>query len=127
MAIAHDGAIRTEMADLVVDKVDVGTTNAAGQLVFETSGSAEVATIVLSNPAFGAASNGSATLLSTTDDTDATGGTVSQFKIVDRDSNVVLTGTVTAIGQGGDIEISSTTIGAGSTVSVTSLTYHAAP
>ncbi len=105
--------------------MNTGTTNAQGRLVFQTSGSSEVATILLSDPAFGAAAAGVITAGSMTDDTNATGGTVDNFIITDKDNTTIVSGTVTATGGGGDIELSSVTIGAGDTVSMSSLTYEA--
>lgn len=125
MAITHATSVRNSLATQVANAVDAGTTNPNGQLIFQTSANAEVATINFSATAFGAPSSGVITAATMTDDTNATGGTVDNFKIVDRDGNTVVSGTVTATGGGGDIELSSTTIGAGDTVSVTSLTYAA--
>lgn len=125
MAITHTTAVRNALANLIDDQVNAGTTNAGGRIVFQTSGDVEVATCQLSATAFGAASSGVITANTITDDTNATGGTVAKFIITDRDNTTVLSGTVTATSGGGDIELSSTTIGAGDTVSVTSLTYTA--
>jgi hypothetical protein len=125
MALVHVTAARNGMADYVVDLIDVGATDLNGDLVFMTSGDVEVATLAMSNPAFGAAAAGTATAAAISDDSSATGGTVALFKIQDRNNAEVFRGTVTATGGGGDIELSSVSIGAGSTVSMTSLTYSA--
>lgn len=125
MAITHVTAIRNTMADAVVDAIDSGTTDATGDLVFMTSGDVEVATLAMTNPAFGAAAAGVATAAAISDDASATGGTVALFKLQDRDNGEVLRGTVTATGGGGDIELSSLSVGAGDTVSMSSLTYTA--
>lgn len=124
-AITHTTATRNTLADTVVDLIDVGTTNPQGQLVIMTSGDVEVATLNMSNPAFGAAAAGVATASAISDDTSATGGTAALFKLVDRDGTEIVRGTVTATGGGGDIELSSVSIGAGDTVSISSLTYTA--
>jgi hypothetical protein len=58
MAVTHPAAVRTIVANAVVDSIDVG---GAGSLIFQTSGSVEVATLVFANPAFGAASGPTAT------------------------------------------------------------------
>lgn len=123
MALTHVTAVRNGMADYVVDLIDVGATDPQGDLVFMTSGDVEVATLAMTNPAFGAAAAGTATAAAITDDSSATGGTVALFKIQDRNNAEVFRGTVTATGGGGDIELTSVVIGAGSTVSMTSLTY----
>ena len=123
MSLTHVTSVRNGLADFTVDLLDVGTTDAQGDLVFMTSGDVEVATLALSNPAFGAAASGTATASAISDDSSATGGTVALFKLQDRDNGEVVRGTVTATSGGGDIELSSVSIGAGSTVSMTSLTY----
>ena len=51
MAVTHPTAVRTAVADFVVDQLDEGTP--PGTLVFQTSGDVEVATLTFSNPAFG--------------------------------------------------------------------------
>jgi len=111
---------RNAACNAVVDLIDVGTTDANGDLVFMTSGDVEVATLAFSATAFGAASAGVATANTISDDTNATGGTVALFKMQDRDNAEVLRGTVAV--SGGDINLSSLSVGATDTVSVTSLT-----
>lgn len=125
MAITHSTAARDGIADYVTGQLDVGSTNPNGQLVLQTSGDVEVATLNMSATAFGASSSGVATANSITDDTNATGGTVAKFVLNDRDNNTVISGTVTATGGGGDIELSSTSIAAGESVSISSMTYTA--
>ena len=125
MAITHSAATRTALADTTVDRIDLGTTNAAGQVVIQTSGAGEVATLPMSNPAFGAASGPTATANAITDDTSATGGTAAQFQVQNRDAGEVFSGSATLSGGGGDMILTSLTIGAGDTVSITSMTYTA--
>ena len=125
MAVTHPTAVRNSIADGVVDQLDLGTTNAAGQLVLRTAASAEVATLPFSNPAFGAAASGVATANAITDDTNATGGTTDRATLEDRDETTIINCSVGATGSGEDIELSSTTITAGDTVQITSLTYTA--
>jgi len=128
MALTHSTAVRNGLADYTVDQIDLGVTDVTGDLVIMTSGDVEVATLTwTATPAFGAAASGTATMNAINDDTNATGGTAALFKFVDRDNVEVVRGTVTATGGGGDIELSSVTIGAGDTVSITSLTYTASP
>ena len=127
MATTHSTAARNAAADAVVDLVDGGSTDANGDLVIETSGDVEVATLALSNPAFGNAAAGVATANAISDDTNATGGTAAKYQIQDRDNALVFEGSVTATGGGGDIELSSVSIGAGDTVQMSSFTYTAAP
>lgn len=125
MALTHVVGVRNKVADVVVDEIDLGTTDANGDLVFQTSGDVEVATLGMTNPAFGAAAAGIATASAISDDTSPTGGTVAKFKLQTRDNNEVLQGSVTAPAGGGDIELSSLVIAVTDTVSMTSLTYTA--
>ena len=119
----HSTAVRNSLADLVVDLLEVGTTNANGRLIFRTSGDVEVATLNFSNPAFGAASAGVATASAITSDPSATGGTTTKATFEDRDNLEILEATVGTSGT--DIILSSTVIAATDTVAVTSLTYTA--
>ena len=123
MAITHPTSIRNAIADLVVDSIDAGA--AAGTIQLQTSGDVEVATLTFSDPAFGAAASGVATANAISDDTSATGGTAAKFKIFDSVANqVAFAGSVAA--SGGDINFAGgVTIGAGATVSISSLTYTA--
>lgn len=121
MAITHTTAVRNGIADYVVDSVDTG---GAGTLEFQTSGDVEVATLTFSGTAFGAASGGVATAASITSDSSATGGTVAKFVIKNGFGTTILSGTAGDVGTE-DIVLSSATIGAGDTVSCSSLTYTA--
>ena len=94
MAITHTTTVRNALANLIDDQVNSGTTDANGDLVIMTSGDVEVATLALSNPAFGAASSGTITAASITDDTSATGGTAALFKFQNRDNTEVFRGSV---------------------------------
>lgn len=125
MAITHNVTLRNTVADSVVDAIDAGA--GAGTLIFQTSGDVEVATLTFSDPAFGNAASGTATASAITSDTSATGGVIAKFVVQDSNSVQVFSGTVTATGGGGDIEMSNLTIGAGDTVEITSLTYTAMP
>lgn len=111
-------AARNAACNAVVDLIDAGA--GAGVLVFRTSGDVEVATLTFSDPAFGNASTGVATASAITSDTSATGGTTTKATFEDSTAAIVLTATVGT--SGSDINLSSTTIGAGDTVSVSSLT-----
>ena len=111
-------ASRDAMVDALVDLIDAGA--GAGDLVFQTSGDVEVATCAFSDPAFGASSGGTATANSISDDTNATGGTTTKASLQDSNSTEVIEATVST--SGADINLSSTTIGAGDTVSITALT-----
>lgn len=121
MAVTHATTVRTGIADYVVDLLDAGA--GAGTLEFQTSGNVEVATLTFSDPAFGAAVSGVATASAITSDTSATGGTVAKFVTKDSNGNAVFSGAVST--SGSDINLSSLSVGAGDTVSISSLTYTA--
>lgn len=125
MAVTHPTAIRTLVADLVVDQLDLNTPPA--KLVFQTSGGTAVATLTFSNPAFGSASSGVATASAITSDTNAAGGTTTKAELRQGGATPVILCSVTNTGGGGDIQLSNTVIGAGQTVSISSLTYAAMP
>lgn len=111
------------LQNILADDINAEINTGAGvaDLIFETSGDAEVATIPLDNPAFGSASAGVITLLGIPlSDPSATGGTTVQASIFDRDGTKQLEMTV---GTGGtEIIISSTTITATDQVDLTALT-----
>jgi hypothetical protein len=119
-AVTHGAAIRTTVCDAVVDALD-----ASGNLVFRTSGDVEVATLPFSATAFGAASGPTATANTITSDTNATGGTVAKFTAETSGATTIFTGAVST--SGSDINLSSLSVGASDTVSVSSLTYTAMP
>jgi hypothetical protein len=124
MAVTHPTAVRDGLCNFVVDQLDEGTP--PGTLVFQTSGDVEVATLTLSNPAFGASSSGTATAGSIISDTSATGGTIAKVRLKNAAGTDKIIGSVTATGGGGDIQLDSVIISAGQTVAVSSLTYTAA-
>jgi len=123
MAVTHPTAVRSALADLVVDRIDAGS--AAGYLSLQTSADVEVARLPFGDPAFGAAASGVATANAITAEDDAAGGTIAKAKAFDSDDNLVFTCSVTADGGGGDIELNSVVVSAGQEVSLTSLTYTA--
>ncbi len=127
MAIRLSTATRNAAADAVVDRADVGT--AAGRLRIYTGtqpASANdaatgtlLADVVLADPAFGAAANGTATLTDPGAVTGAASGTAGWFRLLDSDLGAVFDGSVTATGGGGDLTLSNTSIAAGQTVDIT--------
>ena len=128
MSVTHETAVRNGIADYVCDLIDTGTASPnLGYIEFQTAASAEAATLTFANPAFGAAAAGTATANTITSDATATGGEVTKFVIYDSDGTALVNGSVTATSASpqGDITLSSTTIGAGDTVSLSSLTYSA--
>jgi hypothetical protein len=129
VAITHVDAIRNTVADVVVDAIDVGSADANGDMQIATSSgfTTILSTVQFSNPAFGDATGGIATANAIAADTSAANtGTPTYFRVRDRDNAEIFRGTVTLTGGGGDMQLSSTNIVAGDTVTITSMTYTAA-
>lgn len=130
MALTHATTIRNGLADYVVDALDTGSADPNGDIQVATSGafSTILALLQFANPAFGAAAGGVATANAIASDTNApNSGTAANFRVRDRDNVEVFRGSVSATGGGGDMQLSSVGIVAGDTVSLTSMTYTAAP
>ena len=124
MAITIPVATKNSKLDLLVDKIDLGSTNASGQVWLKNAAGNVLVKLAMSNPAFGDAAIGTVDANAITDGIAILAGTCTKFSIVDRDEVEVLAGSVTAVGGGGDLEstTSSTAIIAGETVSISSLT-----
>ncbi len=105
---------RNAACDGVVDLLN------SGFIVFETAAHAEVATCTFGNPAFGNAAVGVGTANAIVDDSTATGGTVGHAHITKSDTSEILACTAGVAAE--EFVLTSVTIGAGDTVSVTSLT-----
>lgn len=135
MAIKISNAAAIAACDAIVDKVDDGS--GAGTLVIydgtrpadpDTAVTSQnvLAELTFSDPAFGAAADdapgGKATASSITADSsaDAT-GTATWFRVFDSDDNALWDGDVGT--SGSDLNLSSTSITSGDTVSITSLTF----
>lgn len=119
--------------DAIVDLLDGGT--GAGTIkIYDGSQPADPDEAVgaqtllsehdLNDPAFGAAADdapgGKATANAIADDSSANAtGTAAWFRASDGDGTAIIDGDVTATGGGGDMEINSTSISSGATVSVT--------
>ena len=128
MAVTHPTAFRDTVADLVDS-----TLSTTAKLVFRLTGTAgspgtAVATLSFGNPAFGASSSGTITANSITSDTNATGNAspVATATMETGAGTVIVHCAVAA--SGSDINLTGgLTIGAGATVSCSSLTYTAMP
>lgn len=123
MAITLTTAARNAACDAVVDLIDAGA--GAGFLNIKSAPStvratSQVAELTFSDPAFGDSASGTAAASAITSDTDADGGVASDLTLFDSDGNAVLQGSVGT--SGADLNLSSTNIGAGDTVSVSSMT-----
>lgn len=126
MALVHVTAVRNALADEVVDRIDVGTANTEGKVRIQTSADATLVDIDLAQPAFGAASGGTATALGVPHEgTAGATGTATKFRVLDRDDAEIFQGTVTATSGGGDMELSSTSITTSDVVRINSFTYSA--
>ena len=122
MTLILESGLQDALANAITTYVDAGT---APELVFETVGDVEVATIVMNaTSAFGAASAGVITMADQPiTDADATGGVVAQFSIyqnVTQGAAKVLEGVV--LTSGSDINLSSLTVVAGDSVELTTFT-----
>ena len=128
MAVTHPTAFRDTVADLVDS-----TLSTTAKLVFRLTGTAgspgtAVATLSFGNPAFGASSSGTITANAITSDTNATGNAsaVATATLETGAGTVIVHCAVAA--SGSDINLTGgLTIGAGDTVSCSSLTYTAMP
>jgi hypothetical protein len=135
MATRINTAARNAACDAVVDLIDGGT--GAGVLRIYTGAQPAtpatspsgtlLAEFTLSDPAFGAASSGAATLDVTPalTDTGITDGTAGWCRFLDSTEAAatglgVIDGSVTATGGGGQVELNTTTISTGVAVEITS-------
>jgi hypothetical protein len=123
-------AVASAACDAIVDAIDGGA--GAGLLRIydgtiptnaDTALGAQVllAELTFSDPAFGAASNGVATASAITSDSSANAtGTASWFRIVSSTPTTIMDGTVGTSGE--DLNLNTTSIVSGATVSVTAFT-----
>lgn len=128
MATRISTASRNAAADAIVDLLDAGA--GAGTLKIytgpqpATGDTAEsgtlLATFTLSDPAFGAASSGVATAAAIANTTGVAAGTAGYFRAEDSTGANVLDGSVGT--SGADLNLNTTTISVGLTVSITSWT-----
>ena len=119
--LTRSDAARNAAANAVVDLLDV---NAPGKLVIMEADDTVLSEHALSNPAFGAAAAGVATAGAIGDDASANAtGTAALFKCEDGNALEVFRGSVGVSGEA--LNLNSLSIVAGTTVSVSSLTYTA--
>lgn len=120
MATLADGA-RNAAVNGVVDLLDVG---GAGKLIFATSGDVTVASLSFTTTptaftAAGSQTQGAATAYPINSDTNAAGGTIAKCRLQQNNATTVMAPSVST--SGAEINISSLVIGAGDTVTVSSL------
>jgi hypothetical protein len=123
----HSTAFRDAVADLVDS-----TLSTTAKLCFRTSGTVgtpgtAVATLAMSNPAFGASSSGVITASAITSDTNAAGGTIATATLQLGAGTVVVHCTVGTSGEAINVTSGGLSVTAGDTVSCSSLTYTAMP
>jgi len=124
MAVTHPTPVRDGICNHVVDQLDEGTP--PGKLIMQTSGSSNVAQLVLSTTAFGASTNGIATAAAITPSSNLTSaGTIAKAVLNNAAGSNKILCSVTATGGGGDIELNSVIVSDLQEVSISSLTYAA--
>jgi hypothetical protein len=128
MAVTHSTAVRTSIATAVKDAIDGGA--GAGKLVFRLAGSVgtpgtAAATLTLSDPC-GTVTNGVLTFSAITSDTNAAGNATQVANATLQTSADTVCVHCAVAASASDINMSGgLTIGAGDTVSCSSLTYTA--
>lgn len=122
MALTHSETAQNAIADAVVDLIDAGA--GAGKLKIYDS-AVLLATLTMSDPAFGPADEGTATADTITGATAVADGTADKFVLTDSDDNSVVEGTVSESGGGGDCIITNTDINVDDPITCSSLTYSA--
>lgn len=123
--------VRNAMADAAVDLIDAGPgagtvqirTGAQPATAGTTATGTLLGTLTLSDPAFGAASNGVATAGAVTGDSSAdASGTAGWFRVLDSTGATVMDGAISVSGGGGDMILDTVAIVAGGTINITSWT-----
>ena len=100
MAVTHPTPVRDGICNFVVDQLDEGTP--PGKLIMQTSGSSNVAQLVLSTTAFGASTNGIATAAAITPSSNLTSaGTIAKAVLNNAAGSNKILCSVTATGGGG--------------------------
>lgn len=127
MAVTHAAGIRDGLANLIAAAHANGT---GGDSTLELrEGGDVIVTFDLGTSPFGSASSGIISLGGVPIDKQASdsAAALDNFISRDRDGGAVLAGSVTAVGMGGDIEVTNTNVANGQTCTLESLTYEAAP
>jgi hypothetical protein len=97
---------------------------ANGRIRFLTSGGAQVALMSFGPSAFFAPPiAGQSALVGTLVDSFTAAGTIASFEIQSQGETVLITGTVTGLTGGGDIELAQTTFATGDRLEISSLVY----
>ena len=127
MTLSLANTVRTLMCDALVDSLDLGA--GAGTIkIYDGSRPANpdaaitgtlLATVTCIDPAFGAASNGVATLSDPAAVTAVATGTATHFRAAESGGAAKFDGSVTATGGGGDLTLATTSITSGLSVDIT--------
>jgi hypothetical protein len=124
MSITHASGVRDSIADAVKAAFEVGSSQEA-QIILR-DGATVIVTFDLSSTPFGSASSGVITAANMPRDATAIAdGDVDNFIAKDQAGSQVLAGSVTAVGMGGDIEVTNVSVANGQDCSLESLTYEA--
>lgn len=123
---AVDTARKNAALSAVIAAIDAGSGPGTIQIRTGSSpgpGSAAtgtlLATVTLIDPSFGSVSGGSASLADPAAVTAVATGTAGYCRVLDSTGAVVMDGTVTATGGGGDLTLASTSISSGQSVDIT--------
>lgn len=108
--------------DGIVDTIESGSSDAAGDIEIYTSGFAtKLAELTFSNPAFGDASGGIATAAAITGDSSAQGtGTAALYRVRNLDNSTIWDGTISLLAGNGDLKFDTLVISQGDAVGITS-------
>jgi hypothetical protein len=107
----------------IVQLIDQGSLNPTGSLSLVSTDSNVIANFMLSYPAFAPAIDGTSVSNPITDSSSLIDGTASTFDILDRDSSVVWSGTVTDFAGTGDLKLNSIIIPYNVDISLTQIVY----
>jgi hypothetical protein len=126
VALTLPNDTRTAMCNTLVDRLDVSGTGSieirSGTRPTSANDAATgtvLATVVLQTTAFGAATNGTATLNDPPAVTGVAAGTATWFRALDGAGATVMDGSVVATGDTGDLQLATTSISVGLTVDIT--------
>lgn len=125
MTIVHVTTLRNALAEAVRSAVNGGASNSS---IVMRDGSTTAVTFDLGGTPFGAASSGIITLDGVPISAVASASVteLDNFQLKDGDGTTQITGSITAVGMGGDIEVTNVNVANGQDCSLESLTYEAA-
>jgi hypothetical protein len=123
VALTLPNASRSAMCDALVGQLDGGTieirSGTRPASANDTATGSLLAAVTLKTPAFGAASNGVATINDPDPVTASASGTATWFRALTSEGGTVFDGSVTATGGGGDLTLVTTSLTNGLSVDVT--------